>query len=375
MGDLQVDRVAELTGQLVAIDSINPDLVPGARGEGVLALFVAGWLSEAGLEVELIEPEPGRPSVVATLRGSGGGRSLMLNAHMDTVGVAGMTDAFNPRVEGGRLYGRGAYDMKGSLAAILLAARELRRRSGLRGDLIVTAVADEEVASLGTSAVVRRLRADAAIVTEPTELCLCLAHKGFVWLEVATSGVAAHGSRPDLGVDAITKMGPLLVRLEDLAARLGSGTPHPLLGHGSVHASLIEGGRELSTYPDRCVLKVERRTLPGESAETVRSEVQAISPESSDVRVLLARDPSEVASTHPIVQVVRDAATERLEKAPLEVGVSYWMDAAILAGAGIPTVTLGPVGHGAHAAVEWVDLDSVLACSEIYVSAARSFCG
>ena len=374
MGDLQVDQVAELTGQLVAIDSINPDLVPGARGEGAVALFVAGWLSEAGLEVELIEPEPGRPSVVATLRGSGGGRSLMLNAHMDTVGVAGMTDAFNPRVEGGRLYGRGAYDMKGSLAAILLAARELRRLSALRGDLIVTAVADEEVASLGTSAVVRRLRADAAIVTEPTELCLCLAHKGFVWLEVATSGVAAHGSRPDLGVDAITKMGPVLVGLEDLAARLGTGTPHPLLGHGSVHASLIEGGRELSTYPDRCVLKVERRTLPGERPESVRSEVQAISPESSDVRVLLARDPSEVASTHPIVQVVRDAATERLEKAPLEVGVSYWMDAAILAGAGIPTVTLGPVGQGAHAAVEWVDLDSVLACAEIYVSAARSFC-
>jgi acetylornithine deacetylase len=375
MDGLHVDQLAELTGQLVAIDSINPDLVPGARGEAALAAFVAGWLREAGLEVELIEPEPGRPSVVGTLRGSGGGRSVMLNAHLDTVGVAGMTDAFNPRVEGRRLYGRGAYDMKGSLAAILLAARELRREGGLRGDLVVAAVADEEVASLGTSAVVRRLRADAAIVTEPTELCLCLAHKGFVWLEVATSGVAAHGSRPDLGVDAITRMGPVLVGLEDLAARLGAGTPHPLLGRGSVHASLIEGGRELSTYPDRCVLKVERRTLPGESPESVKTEVQAIARESGDVRILLARDPSEVAPTHPIVQAVRDAATERLEGAPREVGVSYWMDAAILTGAGIPTVTLGPVGMGAHAAVEWVDLDSLLACAEIYVSAARSFCG
>jgi acetylornithine deacetylase len=375
MGSLHVDQVAELTRQLVAIDSINPDLVPGARGEAALAAFVAGWLREAGLEVELIEPEPSRPSVVGTLRGSGGGRSLMLNAHLDTVGVAGMADAFNPRVEGRRLYGRGAYDMKGSLAAILLAARELRAQGGLRGDLVVTAVADEEVASLGTSAVVRRLRAGAAIVTEPTELCLCLAHKGFVWLEVATSGVAAHGSRPDLGVDAITRMGPVLVGLEDLAARLGTGTPHPLLGHGSVHASLIEGGRELSTYPDRCVLKVERRTLPGESPESIEAEVQAILRESGDVRILLARDPSEVAATHPIVQVVRAAATERLGAAPPEVGVSYWMDAAILAGAGIPTVTIGPVGHGAHAAVEWVDLDSVLTCAEIYVSAAKSFCG
>jgi acetylornithine deacetylase len=375
VGDLQVDRVAELTGQLVAIDSINPELVPGAKGEAALASFVAAWLREAGLEVELIEPEPGRPSVVATLRGSGGGRSLMLNAHLDTVGVGGMTDAFSPRVEGRRLYGRGAYDMKGSLAAILLAARELRGQGGLRGDLVVTAVADEEVASLGTSAVVRHRRADAAIVTEPTELSLCLAHKGFVWLEVATSGVAAHGSRPDLGVDAITKMGHVLVGLEDLADRLQAGSSHPLLGHGSVHASLIEGGRELSTYPDRCVLKVERRTLPGESPESIRSEVLAISRGSGDVRILLARDPSEVAAAHPIVQVVRDAAAERLGTSPREVGVSYWMDAAILTGAGIPTVTFGPVGQGAHAAVEWVDLDSVLACAEIYVTAARSFCG
>ena len=375
MGDLDIDQAAELAGQLVAIDSINPDLVPGAAGEAALALFVAGWLRNAGLDVELIEPEPGRPSVVGTLHGSGGGRSLMLNAHLDTVGVAGMLDPFEPRLEGRRLHGRGAYDMKGSLAAIMLAARELSRQGSLRGDLLVTAVADEEVASLGTSAVVRRWRADAAIVTEPTELSICLAHKGFVWLEVVTSGVAAHGSRPDLGIDAITKMGRVLVGLEDLAARLPTGGSHPLLGHGSVHASLIEGGRELSTYPDRCVLKVERRTLPGESPESIQSELQAIVGRTGDVRVLLARDPSEVSASHPIVGVVREAAAERLGTAPPEVGVGYWMDAAILSSAGIPTVTFGPIGEGAHAAVEWVDLDSVLACTEVYVAAARRFCG
>jgi acetylornithine deacetylase len=375
LGDLDMDQAAELTGQLVAIDSINPDLVPGAAGEAALALFVADWLRVAGLDVELIEPEPGRPSVVATLHGSGGGRSLMLNAHLDTVGVAGMVDPFKPRLEGRRLHGRGAYDMKGSLAAIMLAGRELSRQGSLRGDLLVTAVADEEVASLGTSAVVRRWRADAAIVTEPTELSICLAHRGFVWLEVVTSGVAAHGSRPDLGIDAITKMGRVLVGLEDLAARLPTGGSHPLLGHGSVHASLIEGGRELSTYPDRCVLKVERRTLPGESPESIRSELQAIVGGTGDVRVLLARDPSEVSASHPIVEVVREAAAERAGTAPPEVGVGYWMDAAILSSAGIPTVTFGPIGAGAHAADEWVDLDSLLACTEIYVAAARRFCG
>jgi acetylornithine deacetylase len=358
----------------VAIDSINPDLVPGAGGEAAIASFVAHWLRGAGLEVEVVEPEPGRPTVVATLRGTGGGRSLMLNAHLDTVGVADMADAFYPRLDGRRLHGRGAYDMKGSLAAIMLAARELRRQGGLRGDVLVTAVADEEVASMGTSAVVKGWNADAAIVTEPTELSLCLAHKGFVWLEVETSGVAAHGSRPDLGVDAIARMGRVLVGLDDLAARLSTGASHPLLGHGSVHASLIEGGRELSTYPDRCVLKVERRTLPGEGPAFVRSELQAIAQGAGDVRVLLARDPSEVPPAHPVVQAVREAATERLGAAPPDIGVSYWMDAAILASAGIPTVTFGPAGEGAHALVEWVDLDSVAACVDVYVAAARKFC-
>src|SRR5439155_7417022 len=225
--------------------------------------------------------------------------------------VAGMPDPFTARVACRRLYGRGAYDMKGSLAAIMLPAGRLSARRGLRGALLVTAVADEAVASLGTSAVAERWRADGAIVTAPTELALCLAHKGFVWLEVTTSGVAAHGSRPDLGVDAITKMGRVLVGLEDLAARLPAGLQHPLLGHPSIHASLIEGGRELSTYPDRCVLKVERRTLPGESVDSVVSEVQAIVGEVGDVRALLARDPSEVSAAEPIVEAVRDAATAR----------------------------------------------------------------
>jgi acetylornithine deacetylase len=286
-----------------------------------------------------------------------------------------MIDPFNARVDGRRLYGRGAYDMKGSLAAIMLAAGRLSEQGGLRGDLLVTAVADEEVASLGTSAVVERWRADAAIVTEATEMTLCLAHRGFVWLEVTTSGVAAHGSRPDLGVDAITKMGRVLVGLEALAAALPAAASHPLLGAGSVHASLIEGGRELSTYPDRCVLKIERRTLPGDTPDSMRSELESIVRESGDVRILLAREPSEVPVIHPIVEAVRAAATARQGGAPREVGVPYWMDAAILTAAGIPTVTFGPAGEGAHALVEWVDLDSVAACVDVYVEAARAFCG
>src|SRR5712691_908784 len=200
-----MSETTELLRQLVAIDSINPDLVPGGAGEGNIARFVAAWFVRAGLEVAVDEAAPGRPNVVGIARGSGGGRSLLLNAHMDTVGVSGMERPHDPYIENNRLYGRGACDMKGGLAAIMAAGAAARQRR-LRGDVIVTAVVDEEYASIGTS----------AIVTEPTELEICTAHKGFAWLEVETEGIAAHGSRPDLGVDAIVKMGKVLVGIEEL---------------------------------------------------------------------------------------------------------------------------------------------------------------
>src|SRR5690242_4652347 len=203
--------LSELAGALVAIDSVNPALVPGGAGEHEIASFVAGWCAEQGLDVELLGKE--RPSVVATKRGSGGGRSLLLNGHLDTVGVAGMEAPFEPRIEDGRLYGRGAYDMKGAVAALMLAAAEA---PSLRGDIILTAVADEELASVGTEAVLERVTADAALVAEPTELRVAVAHRGFVGFELETKGVAAHGSMPHLGVDAIAKMGPVLVALEEL---------------------------------------------------------------------------------------------------------------------------------------------------------------
>jgi len=353
-----VDDLQNLICELVAIESVNPDLVAGGPGEGAIAGFVAAWMRDAGLEVSTVEPVPGRPSVVGVVRGSGGGRSLMLNAHMDTVGAGGMESAFAPRVEDGRVYGRGAYDMKGSLAAIMVAARHARDLN-LKGDLIVTAVADEEVASIGTASVLEKFRADAAIVTEPTELRLCLAHKGFVWLEVETTGVAAHGSRADLGVDAIANMGPLLSSVRDLDQRLRTGPRHPLLGTGSIHASLIEGGQEMSTYPARCVVKLERRTVPGEDGREIEG-----------AKVLLERPPSELPEDHRVSVAVAEAAGH-----PEVIGVAYWMDMALTNAAGIPTVAFGPAGEGAHADVEWVDLASVEKCVEVYLRAAELLCG
>jgi acetylornithine deacetylase/succinyl-diaminopimelate desuccinylase family protein len=368
-----VDAVAELVAQLVAIDSVNPDLVPGGAGEAEIAAFVSGWLERAGLEAAVHEVAPGRPNVVARARGTGGGRSLILNAHMDVVGVEGMRAPFEPRVEDGRLYGRGGFDMKGGLAAIMLAGARLAG-AGLAGDVIVTAVCDEEHASIGAEALAAGTWADAAIVAEPTALEVCVAHKGFLWLEVETSGVAAHGSRPDLGVDAIARMGRVLTGIETLAGRLAAGYRHPLLGPGSVHASLIDGGRELSSYPDRCRLGLERRTIPGETRDRVEDEIRALAGEAT-VRTTFERAPFEVDPEAEIVSVVRRHAAAALGFDAAIVGHSAWMDAAVLCAAGIPTVVFGPAGAGAHATTEWVDLASVATCADVFEAVAREFCG
>jgi acetylornithine deacetylase len=284
------------------------------------------------------------------------------------------------RIEGDRLYGRGAYDMKAGLAAALIACREAAGL-GLAGDVIVAAVADEEHASLGVQEVLETLRADAAIVTEPTELELVVAHKGFVWSEIEVCGRAAHGSRPHLGVDAIVKSGPILSALGALDAELGARS-HPLLGRGSVHASVIRGGEELSSYPARCVIGLERRTLPGDRAADVEAELTALldacrraDPElQAEARTLLVRDPFEVPQDAGIVATVRAAAADVIGTAPVIAGASYWADAAFIAAAGIPTVMFGPAGEGAHAAEEWVSISSTETVSRTLVAVAARVC-
>ncbi|HVB73070.1 MAG TPA: M20/M25/M40 family metallo-hydrolase [Ktedonobacteraceae bacterium] len=376
-----MSETVELLRQLVAIDSINPDLVPGGAGEGNIARFVAQWFERTGLEVILDEAAPGRPNVIGIARGTGRGRSLLLNAHMDTVGVKGMQRPHDPYIENNRLYGRGSYDMKGGLAAIMIAGAAAKQR-GLRGDVIVTAVIDEEYASLGTSSIVKQWRADAAIVTEPTDLEICTAHKGYAWFTIETTGVAAHGSRSDIGVDAIVKMGKVLQGVEELDRALHSANPHPLLGTGSIHASLIEGGQEISSYPAHCSLSVERRTIPGEILSQVEAELPAICSRiaASDptfwatTRIGFARETFEVSLHEPIAQTVIQQAQKLLGRDIDEVGGTGWMDSALLAAAGIPTVIFGPGGEGAHAVVEWSDIAQVEQCAEILSMVADKFC-
>lgn len=371
-----MSELATLLERLVAIDSVNPGLSARGAGEGELAAYVADWCRQAGMQVELDAAAPGRSNVVATARGSGNGRSLMLNAHLDTVGYAGMENPLQPRIENGRLYGRGAYDMKAGLAAAMLATQSAVG-CGFAGDVILTAVVDEELSSIGTQSVLKRWRADAAIVCEPTQERVCVAHKGFVAFEIETHGRAAHGSRPDLGIDAIAKMGKVLVSLENLDRTLRENPLHPLLGSGSVHSGVIAGGLEFSTYPDRCVLQAERRTVPGESVVGFEEEIGVMlgrlreldSEFEATWRTVAARKPFEVSEREEIVRLVK-----RLAETDEVVGETYWADSALLAELRIPTVVYGPAGEGAHAAIEWVEIASAERCAELYAAAAAEFC-
>jgi acetylornithine deacetylase len=386
MRDLVIDGeyATRVLRDLVRIDSVNPALVPGAAGEAEIAGYLAEALGALGCDVAVHEHAAGRLSVVGVLEGTGGGRSLMLNAHVDTVGVEGMDAPFSGHVRDGRLYGRGAYDMKGSLAACLGAVRALQDADArLHGDLIVAAVADEEHASLGTQDIARTYRVDGAIVTEPTSLQLCLAHKGFVWMEVETRGRAAHGSRPDLGIDANLHMGRVLAALEALEGQLRTRPPHPLVGTASLHAATLHGGTGWSTYSAHCALGIERRTIPGETTEACEDEIQAIldglaaaDPDfDGALRTLLDRPPFEANRDGALVRRVSGAVETVLGQPPVIVGETPWMDSALLAAAGVDTVVIGPHGAGAHAAEEWVDLASVQSLARILAASAMSYCG
>ncbi|GAA3831084.1 ArgE/DapE family deacylase [Streptomyces phyllanthi] len=374
---------SRLLARLVSIDSVNPDLVRGGAGETTIADFCGEWLAARGFEVHRLEGRPGRPSLVATARGTGGGRSLMLGGHLDTVGLADYDgDPLDPRVRDGRMYGRGTFDMKGGIAAMMVAAARATAHGPLRGDVILACVADEEHGSSGTEEVLESFTADAAIVTEPSHLEVTLAHKGFAWFDVEIEGRAAHGSRPELGVDAIAKAGYFLVALEELGQRLARGPAHPLLGTGTVHASVIHGGEEPSTYPAHCRITLERRTVPGESADSVERELTAVLDHFTtavpDFRYRLTRglhrEPFQADPDALIVRTLTHHAERALGRPPAVRAEPYWTDCALLDRAGIPCLLFGVDGAGAHAATEYVDLDSLNRLTDILTGTIADFC-
>jgi acetylornithine deacetylase len=374
---LSKSAVLAVLQELIGIPSVNPTLAPDeGHGETAIATFIRDWFSSRGIKSWLEEAAPNRPNAVAEV-GTGYGPTLVLCAHIDTVATKGMTiPAFEPRVEGNRVYGRGSYDMKGGAAAVMTAAAALAERDP-PGRILAALVADEEHASLGAHDFVKRHKADACILTEPSEGRLILGHKGFVWAEVTTAGRAAHGSRWDLGISAIGKMGRIIAALEQQDQDELRRRVHPLLGPASRHCALIRGGAGLSTYSEKCTLSIERRTLPGETTEQVLDELRAAirsAGEEAEVNCLLERSPMTCGRDEPVANCVREAAKAVTKQPVEEGGVGYWMDAAVFATAGIPTVNYGAGGAGAHEAVEWVDLDSVVNCAQVLVEAALRFC-
>jgi acetylornithine deacetylase len=370
-----------LLRELVSIDSVNPGLVHGAAGEAQAAEACRLAMERAGMDVVVQPVLPGRPNVIGVLEGRSPGPSLMLCGHLDTVGVQGMADPFVARVSGGRVFGRGAQDMKGGIAAMISAAAVLSR-SWTRGRLLVAVVVDEEHQSAGAEALVREWRADAAIVTEPTDLAMAIAHKGFAWFEIVTRGHAAHGSRPAEGRDAILRMGRVLGALERLDRELQARPPAPLEGTGSLHASIISGGRELSSYPDLCALRMERRIVSGETATRALQEIQMLldrllneDPEfEAGVRLMGSRPPYRLNAGHPLVEAV-GASLAQAGRSSAPVGMTFWTDAAILGEAGIPTVLFGPGGGGLHGLVEYVNLEDLYVCRDVLIDTAGRFGG
>ena len=377
-----MDATIRLLSDLVAVDSVNPSLVPGGAGESRIADLIADELRSLRLTVNEMEAAPGRPNVVGVLEGARPGLSLMFCGHMDTVGVAGMETPFEPIVRDGRLYGRGAQDMKGGLAAMIGTARSIVESGGLAaGRLIVAAVADEEYESVGAESLVQDWHADAAVIAEPTDLVIATGHKGFSWAEVVTHGIAAHGSRPADGRDAILQMGRVLQQLENLDRMLQARPPHPVMGTASLHASLISGGREFSTYPDLCVLHMERRSISGEPEDAVLREVETILENlraqdggfEAQARLLFSRRPYQTPANHFLPSALGKALA-KTGREPRYGGVSFWTDAAVLGHAGIPCVIFGPGGAGLHSQEEYVNLDEVLACRDALLELARSLC-
>ncbi len=383
--EVDEDYLITATQQLVQIISTNPSLSPEGKGETEIAAYLEKQLNNLGLDVKRSEIAPGRENVVGILKGSGRGRSLLLNAHLDTVGVEGMTiDPFGGELRDGRIYGRGAQDMKASAAAMLAAAKAIvDAHIQLGGDLLLTFVADEENLSLGTEALVKEFSADAAIVTEPTEMQPCRAHRGFIIFDVEVYGRAAHGSRYMDGIDANVRMGRFLVELEKLGKDVLQREPHPLAGPASLHVALLQGGTEIFTYADKAKATIEWRAIPGETVEGCQVEIQAILDRLAEtdpsfkaqVKATFWRYPFEIRREAEIVQIMDAALESRLGAIPEHIGQTFWTDAALLADACIETVLLGPIGYGLHSAEEWVDVKSVVDLAYVLAETAINYCG
>lgn len=361
-----MSKISRFLEDLIALPSVNPAFLPARHphaGEGRVAEFLATVAARAGLEVEFQKALPHRPNlVVRLLPKSKPTQRVLLAPHLDTVNVVDDSQ-FRPRRRGDRLYGRGACDTKGSVAAMLTALCELARakQRPSRTEIIFAGLIDEENAQTGSRALVRSgFKADLAIVGEPTRLQVVTAHKGSLWLQIETRGKAAHGATPHLGRNAVHAMARVVEFLEtNYAARLRQ-RQHPLLGHATVSVGSISGGSQPNIVPDRCVISVDRRTLPGETETAVCREIGALLQDQHLPAKVASQKlaPCVPLETNVKLPLVRQFLGSIGQARP--VGVNFFCDAAVLGHGGIPGVVFGPGDIAqAHTADEWISLASL----------------
>lgn len=375
--------IRDVLADLVKINSVNPDLEENGPGEKEIGEFIFTQLQALGVDAIKEELKPNRVNVIGILKGGNGGKSLMLNAHMDTVGVTDMNEPFSARIEDNKLYGRGAYDMKASISAMLGVAKAIKENKiKLNGDLILSFVADEEYGSIGAQDLVKKYKTDACIVTEPTDLRICLGHRGFGVYEITTKGKIAHGGLHKEGIDANMKMGAVLHELGKLSALLNAQKEHPLFGQASLHVPQIQGGQSLFIYSGQCTIQVERRTLPGEKEHEVFQHLQQIIDNLSAVdknfkatlHQVMWRNPHEILPTSPIVQSLITGSEKILHTKSEFIGHTWWEDSGLFGEAGVETVIIGPGGGGIHQDIEWVDLQSTNDLASILLCTSIHFC-
>ena len=366
-------RTEQLLAELIALPSVNPAFLPPRHplaGEKRVADFLAATAAQAGLDVEFQKALPGRSNIIARLRPKNlVKQTILLAPHMDTVGADGTK--FIPQRKNGRLYGRGACDTKGSVAAMLAAVCELAKSKvrPLTTEIIFVGLIDEEHMQAGSRAFAASgFKADLAIVGEPTQLQVVTAHKGSLWLNLATRGRSAHGATPHLGINAVHSMSRVLDALENEYGATLKKRKHKLLGRATVNVGKISGGSQPNIVPDECRIEIDRRTLPGETEKSVLREIASLL-ETNDLSANVSS--AKLAPALALETDFRLPLVQRLMRSVKQVrpvGVDYFCDAAVLSAAGIPSVVFGPGNIAqAHTTDEWISLAELERAKDLLV--------
>lgn len=363
--NIGMTNTVKLLRELIALPSVNPAFLPpndALAGEQRVADFLLTVAAQAGLDVAFQRVSPNRSNLIARLTPSGPIRQrILLAPHLDTVGAS--AEGFTPVIKNGRVYGRGACDTKGSAAAMFMAVCELAKsqQRPRETEIIFAGLVDEEFAQAGSRALAASgLKADLAIVGEPTRTQVVTAHKGTLWLQLTTRGKAAHGARPELGRNAVHAMARIVDALETDYAKQLRQRRHPLLGSGTINVGTIVGGTQPNIVPAHCAISIDRRTLPGETAASIRREISDLLAKKK-LKVSFSNEktgPCLALETRPDLPLVRQFLRSAGQRKPL--GVHFFCDAAVLAAAGIPSVVFGPGDIAqAHTADEWIALTSL----------------